>query len=280
MDEIMGWASSMGLPCIHIENFCGNRFNHVCSRCGKLDLVCCHKIINAQLAGHHDIIGIAWTIETKHKVNKIKKQDPKLSPQQSFKSLVYSVSDIPSVSVNEDNAADAFRFLQSLSKAGKNNMISPQALIHPGAKVSETAKVFHFCVVSQGATIGPYTFVGNNCYVGHGVFIHDGVSIQGNSFIPSGVTIMSNAFIGPNVTFCNIKYPPSGSDKSEHEIVPTLICQDAIIGAGAVILPGVTVHPKCRVGAGAVVTKDCTDPSGWYCGNPAAFRKGDKPSNA
>ncbi|WP_249354641.1 DapH/DapD/GlmU-related protein [Rhodococcus sp. USK13] len=40
------------------------------------------------------------------------------------------------------------------------------------------------------------------------------------------------------------------------------------IGAGAIILPGVTVGEGCVVGAGAVVTRDCS-PNGLYVGSPA-----------
>ena len=41
-----------------------------------------------------------------------------------------------------------------------------------------------------------------------------------------------------------------------------------VIGAGAVILPGVTVGEKAVVGAGAVVTKDVPAGETWV-GNPA-----------
>ena len=41
-----------------------------------------------------------------------------------------------------------------------------------------------------------------------------------------------------------------------HEVSPTKISHDATIGAGAIILPGVTIGPNAVVGAGAVVTKD------------------------
>jgi acetyltransferase-like isoleucine patch superfamily enzyme len=50
------------------------------------------------------------------------------------------------------------------------------------------------------------------------------------------------------------------------------ICRNAWIGAGATILPGVTVGENAVVAAGAVVTKDVA-PNTIVGGNPAKFIK-------
>src|SRR3990167_5303173 len=84
--------------------------------------------------------------------------------------------------------------------------------------------------------------IGNNCtihshvWVGDGVMIGDNVKIQAFSFIPPGVTIGNNVFIGPRVTFTNDKHPPSKNWS-------TTIVEDGVsIGAGAIILPGITLQ--------------------------------------
>ena len=46
------------------------------------------------------------------------------------------------------------------------------------------------------------------------------------------------------------------------------ICKGATIGAGSVILPGITIGSHAMVGAGSVVTKDIPANTLWY-GNPA-----------
>jgi acetyltransferase-like isoleucine patch superfamily enzyme len=48
------------------------------------------------------------------------------------------------------------------------------------------------------------------------------------------------------------------------------ICEDAFIGAGAIILKGVTIGARAIVGAGAVVTKD-VEPDTIVAGVPARF---------
>ena len=114
-------------------------------------------------------------------------------------------------------------------------------------------------------------YIGENCiihshvWIGHGVEIGNNCKIQAFSFIPSGVKIGNNVFIGPRVTFTNDKYPPqTSSDKW----LQTIIEDDVSIGAGAVILPGITIKSGARIGAGAVVTKD-VQRSQLVVGNPA-----------
>jgi maltose O-acetyltransferase len=49
---------------------------------------------------------------------------------------------------------------------------------------------------------------------------------------------------------------------------PVVIGDGCWIGAGAIILPGVTIGDGCIIGAGSVVTASCA-PNGIYMGNPA-----------
>jgi UDP-2-acetamido-3-amino-2,3-dideoxy-glucuronate N-acetyltransferase len=76
------------------------------------------------------------------------------------------------------------------------------------------------------------------------------------------VKIGSGVFIGPRVTFCNDLEPPSDN------WLDTIVEDGAVLGAGVVVLPGVTIGAYARVGAGAVVTRDIY-PGDWWVGNPA-----------
>jgi len=71
------------------------------------------------------------------------------------------------------------------------------------------------------------------------------------------------------VCFTNDKYPRAVGD---WKIVPTVVKKGASIGAGAVILCGVTIGENAMVGAGSVVTKDVKANEMVY-GNPAKVRK-------
>ncbi|HYB75948.1 MAG TPA: acyltransferase [Nitrososphaerales archaeon] len=113
--------------------------------------------------------------------------------------------------------------------------------------------------------------IGKNCrvesfvYIEEGVVIGDRCKLKPHVFIPTGVTIEDDVFLGPNVTFTNDKHPRVSG---EWELLRTVICRGASIGAGAVILPGVRIGRDAMVGAGSVVTKDVQDGEIVF-GNPA-----------
>lgn len=116
--------------------------------------------------------------------------------------------------------------------------------------------------------------IGDNCFIGpfteitEGVVIGDATKIQSHSFICEGVTIGSNCFIGHGVMFINDRFSgggPARGDKSKWE--KTNIGNRVYIGSNATILP-VNICDDVVIGAGAVVTKDITEP-GKYAGNPA-----------
>lgn len=130
-------------------------------------------------------------------------------------------------------------------------------------KTGKGTKVWHVELSNIGkCTIGENCTIHSHVWIGDRVKIGDQCKIQAFSFIPTGVRIGNNVFIGPRVTFTNDKKPPSG----EWEI--TIVEDFVSIGAGAVICPGVTLGKGCKIGAGAIVTKDVPKGETWV-GNPA-----------
>ena len=120
----------------------------------------------------------------------------------------------------------------------------------------------------QDCIIGKATTVHSHVWLGNGVIIGDFCRIQAFTFIPSGVEIGNNVFIGPRCTFTNDrltwKQMPQGSDHWKKTIVENHVK----IGAGAIILPGLTLGERCTIGAGSVVTKS-VKPGATVVGNPA-----------
>lgn len=112
--------------------------------------------------------------------------------------------------------------------------------------------------------IGTGSKIGSFCDIG-GVTGED-CMIQSFAYIPSGVMIGERCFIGPRVTFTNVKHPPL---KEGEEIQETKVGDDVVIGAGAIILPGLTIGDRAVIGAGSVVTKDIPAGETWV-GNPAS----------
>lgn len=116
--------------------------------------------------------------------------------------------------------------------------------------------------------IGDNSFIGPFVEIQKGAKIGNNVKIQSHSFICELVSIGSNVFIGHGVTFINDKFENNGPAQGEKKFwKKTTIYDNVSIGSNSTILP-VKICSDVIIGAGAVVTKDITEP-GKYAGNPA-----------
>ena len=103
-------------------------------------------------------------------------------------------------------------------------------------------------------------------HIGRNVYINGGCLFMARG----GITIEDDVQIAANVQLISNNHDPY-----ERQILlckPVLIRQGAWIGAGATILPGVSVGRYAIVGAGSVVTKDVPDYM-VVVGNPAKIVK-------
>lgn len=87
-----------------------------------------------------------------------------------------------------------------------------------------------------------------------------------------GIEIGDDAFIGPNVSLITTNHAADPEMRRCTISRPIRLCGNVWIGAGAIVLPGVTVGEDAIVGAGAVVTKD-VPPGAVVGGNPARLIK-------
>ena len=134
-------------------------------------------------------------------------------------------------------------------------------------------RIWAFAHVLRGAVIGADCNICDYSYIDEDVVIGDRVTIKGQVAIIDGMRIEDDVFIGPNASFTNDHFPRSR--KPFH--CPTMVIgRGASIGAGAILLPGVSVGEGAMVGAGAVVTKD-VPPFTVVIGNPARVdSRGDR----
>ncbi len=147
--------------------------------------------------------------------------------------------------------------------------IHSTAIVDKTAKIGEGTKIWHFSQVREKAIIGKNCVLGYSVYVDRNVKIGNNVKLENRANIYDGVTIEDDVFIGPHVTFTNDLYPRSVS--ADWKIVPTLVKKGASIGAGSVVVCGVTVGEYAMIGAGSVVTKDIPAHALAF-GNPARIR--------
>lgn len=144
-------------------------------------------------------------------------------------------------------------------------------MIHPTAEVQTKniglgSQVWQYSVVLAGAQIGSQCNINAFCFVENDVIIGDRVTIKCGVYLWDGIRIEDDVFVGPNTTFTNDKFPRS--KQRPESFVRTVVKKGASIGAGAIILPGVTIGEGAMVGAGSLVTKDVA-PHQTVIGNPA-----------
>ena len=158
--------------------------------------------------------------------------------------------------------------------SGYSSVIHPTAEVESGASVGANTRIWHNAHVRAGAIVGADCILGNSVYVDSGAVIGNSCKLQNRVSVYRGVTLEDGVFVGPHATFTNDLYPrsitPDGAVVSEEDWVPvaTLVKYGASIGAGAIILAGVTIGRWALVGAGALVTHDVPD-HGLVVGSPA-----------
>lgn len=128
-----------------------------------------------------------------------------------------------------------------------------------------------------GCEIGNKTFIGPFVEIQKDVKIGQRTRVQSHSFICELVTIGDDCFIGHGVMFINDLFAKGGPASGDTTLwKSTKIGNHVSIGSNATILP-VEICDNVVVGAGAVVTKNITQ-SGIYAGNPAKKIKDLKPN--
>lgn len=151
-------------------------------------------------------------------------------------------------------------------------MIDRSAMIHPHADVAEDVDIGARTRVWQGVIILAGARIGSDCnlnaytLVEGGAHLGDRVTLKCGVYVWDGITLEDDVFVGPNATFTNDSRPRSRVRPLAY--AHTHVGQGASIGAGAVILPGISIGAGAMIGAGSVVTNDVPANETWV-GNPA-----------
>src|ERR1700744_3202331 len=110
-----------------------------------------------------------------------------------------------------------------------------------------------------------YTTSGNEIRVGRNVFVNQNCTF----YDLGGLDIGDDVMIGPNVSLITAGHPIAPERRRAVTIgKPIVIERNVWIGAGAIVIGGVTVGENSVVAAGSVVTRD-VPPNPLAGGNPA-----------
>ena len=137
-----------------------------------------------------------------------------------------------------------------------------------GVTIVEPSNIYR-CTLGDGCFVGPFV------EIQAGVQIGARTRVQSHAFICELVTIGDDCFISHGAMFINDSFSGGGPARGDRtRWGHTRIGNNVSIGTNATIMP-VSICDRAVVGAGAVVTKDITEP-GFYVGNPARRMQSDR----
>jgi acetyltransferase-like isoleucine patch superfamily enzyme len=164
---------------------------------------------------------------------------------------------------NRTHGSGEFR-PEQIASLGPDCIFESGVLIfHPeNVRLGRNVYVGHYTILKgyykNELVIGDETWIGQQC------FFH----------AAGGITIGDHVGIGPGVKVLTSLHGEAGREvpifNAPVAFKPVLIEDDADIGVGAIILPGVTIGKGAQVGAGSVVTQDVA-PYHVVAGSPARF---------
>jgi len=114
-----------------------------------------------------------------------------------------------------------------------------------------------FAEIGEGCWIEPpfrANWGGHNVHFGSHVYANFNLTLVDDTHIYVG----DHTMIGPNVTIATGGHPvlPALRERGMQYNMPVRIGKNCWIGAGALIMPGVTIGDNSVIGAGSVVTRD------------------------
>jgi len=134
------------------------------------------------------------------------------------------------------------KLLQLLNTATDVNSIRDFLSEIIGVRIDDSTTIF----APFYTNFGKFISIGKNVFINHACSFLD----------MGGITIEDDVLIGPKVNLVTENHPLDPGDRKALITNPIIIKRNAWIGAGATILPGVTIGENSVVAAGAVVSRD------------------------
>lgn len=142
---------------------------------------------------------------------------------------------------------------KNLSRKKRNRLLAKSGVILRGESTVTT----------------PFFYEFGNISIGHNVYINAGCVFLDNAVI----TIGENSLIGPNVTLSTASHPCDPTQRNTDLITaPITIGKNVWLGAGVVVLPGVSIGANSVIAANSVVKSNVPE-NVLYAGAPAIFKR-------
>jgi acetyltransferase-like isoleucine patch superfamily enzyme len=150
---------------------------------------------------------------------------------------------------------------------GRNVSIGPHAVVYCDVEIDDEVLIGDGCSIRERCRIGTRSVVGRYATLNYAVRVGARTKVMDHAWLAGNMTVGDDVFIAGGVRTANDTAVGRGDARSMRG--PSIEDQ-ASVGVGALLLPGVVVGRGAVVAAGAVVTRD-VEPWTLVMGVPARF---------
>lgn len=161
-----------------------------------------------------------------------------------------------------------FRYRPDCGRAviGEHSILRAGTIVYGDVRLGDYFQSGHHAVIRAEVVAGDHLALGHHSVLEGRNELGTGVRIMSRVYVPTRTRLGNHVFVGPGTTFLNDKLPGRGDEMTTLEGV--VVEDEAVIGGGCTLLPGVRVGRQSFVAAGAVVTRD-VPPHRLAIGSPA-----------
>ncbi|MDD2935127.1 MAG: acyltransferase [Candidatus Pacebacteria bacterium] len=146
---------------------------------------------------------------------------------------------------------------------------NPNLIVIRNSTIGQNTEIREFCTIND-STLGSACLISERVSIKK-CFLEDAVEVNAGSYLEK-CNVSSRVMIAPNCSIVGVTHEFSQQGVSNIDVFNEITIQHGVwIGAGCIILHGVTIGPCSVIGAGSIVNKNIP-PFHIYLGTPSNFR--------
>jgi UDP-2-acetamido-3-amino-2,3-dideoxy-glucuronate N-acetyltransferase len=153
------------------------------------------------------------------------------------------------------------------ARLGRGMLVGTAGTVYRGAELGEGVLLADQATVRERVVVGDFTIIGRGVVVENDCRVGRYCKLETECYITAYSTLEDRVFVAPQVTTSNDRFIGRTEERFKHFRGVT-VRKGGRIGAGAVILPGLTIGEDALVAAGSVLTRD-VPPRMIFLGSPA-----------